>query len=72
MDGFCGAGGCAIKFSNTCSRVIANDICMVKLRCLETNAKVYCAENIEMLNENFLNLEGIEPDVVYLGPPYNS
>ena len=46
MDGFCGAGGDAIKLANTCSRVVANDVCSRKLQCLNTNAKVYCAENI--------------------------
>lgn len=59
MDAFCGAGGDAIKLANTCSRVIANDIDHRKLKCLNNNAKVYCTENIEMLNQNFLELENI-------------
>jgi trimethylguanosine synthase len=59
LDGFCGAGGDSIKLANTCSHVIANDICKIKLRCLKNNAKVYCVENIETINEDFLKLEGI-------------
>lgn len=44
----------------------------MKLKCLETNSKVYFVDNIEILNENFLDLGNIEPDVVYLSPPYQS
>jgi trimethylguanosine synthase len=72
LNGYCGAGGDAIKLSSTCSRVIASDACRAKLRCLENNAKIYCVENIEMINEDFLKLEGIEPDVVYLALPFGS
>ena len=68
LDGFCGAGGDSIKLANTCSRVIANDINSKKLQCLNNNAKVYCAENIEMMNQDFLELENIEPDIVYINP----
>ena len=50
LDAFCGAGGDSIKLANTCSRVIANDICSRKIQCLINNAKVYCAQNIETLN----------------------
>ena len=46
LDGFCGAGGMAIKLANTCSRVICNDVERVRLNLLERNAKVYCVENI--------------------------
>jgi trimethylguanosine synthase len=71
LDGFCGAGGSSIKLANTCSWVIANDICKNKLRFLQNNAKVYSAENIEITNQDFLKFEGIEPDVVLLAPPFN-
>lgn len=46
LDGFCGAGGVSLKLANTCSRVISNDICPIKLKCLQNNAKVYCVDNI--------------------------
>ena len=49
LDGFCGAGGDSIKLANTCSRVIANDIDFRKTNCLNNNAKVYGASNIEKL-----------------------
>ena len=69
LDGFCGAGSCSIKLASTCSRVIANDRNHNRIRCLRNNAEIYCCDRIEMINESYLSLDSIEPDVILLSPP---
>lgn len=69
LDAFCGAGGNSIKLANTCSRVIATDINLSKLKCLSHNAKVCCVDNIKILHQNFLTLqEEFSADIVFLHP----
>ena len=45
IDPFCGVGGSAIQFAQTCNKVIAIDIDPTKIHAARQNAKVYGVEN---------------------------
>ncbi|XP_052835974.1 trimethylguanosine synthase [Drosophila gunungcola] len=74
VDGFCGCGGNAIQFANTCGRVIAVDIDAEKLAMAKHNASIYgVAHKIEFIHADFLQFAAstrIRPDVVFLSPPW--
>ena len=61
-------GSTAIKFANTCHTVLANDPDEDKLYCFDNNANIYGADNIIKHNKEFLELKGINADVVFLHP----
>lgn len=57
FDGFCGAGGNSIQFSNLCKYVISNDIDESKVGYLKNNSEIYkCKDNIISLNKDFLKI----------------
>lgn len=68
LDAFCGVGGISIKLANTCYRVVANDKNRDRINCLSRNACVYSIDNIELVENNFLNMEDIQSDIVVLHP----
>ncbi|KAH8255008.1 hypothetical protein KR032_002221 [Drosophila birchii] len=74
VDAFCGCGGNAIQFANTCGRVIAIDIDAEKLAMAKHNAGIYgVAHKIEFIHADFLqfaNSSRIRPNVVFLSPPW--
>ncbi|EDW68414.1 trimethylguanosine synthase [Drosophila virilis] len=74
VDAFCGCGGNAIQFANTCSRVIAIDIDANKLAMAKQNALIYgVAHKIEFVHADFLQFASstrLRPDVVFLSPPW--
>lgn len=72
LDGFAGSGSASIKFGNTCQKVYANDSIIENLECLSTNSKIYGGENIEISNIKFEKIVGINPDVIFIAPPYPS
>ena len=45
IDPFCGVGGSAIQFAQTCNKVIAIDIDPTKIHAARQNAKIYGVEN---------------------------
>ncbi|XP_043651366.1 trimethylguanosine synthase [Drosophila teissieri] len=74
VDAFCGCGGNAIQFANTCGRVIAVDIDAEKLAMAKHNAGIYgVAHKIEFINADFLQFAAttkLRPNVVFLSPPW--
>ncbi|KAH8384009.1 hypothetical protein KR009_011725 [Drosophila setifemur] len=74
VDAFCGCGGNAIQFANTCGRVIAIDIDAEKIAMAKHNAGIYgVAHKIEFIQADFLQFAAstkIRPDVVFLSPPW--
>ncbi|KAH8338760.1 hypothetical protein KR059_012380 [Drosophila kikkawai] len=74
VDAFCGCGGNAIQFANTCGRVIAVDIDAEKLAMAKHNAGIYgVAHKIEFIHADFLQFavsSRIRPNVVFLSPPW--
>ncbi|XP_017040169.1 trimethylguanosine synthase [Drosophila ficusphila] len=74
VDGFCGCGGNAIQFANTCGRVIAVDIDAEKLAMAKHNANIYgVAHKIEFIQADFLQFAAstrIRPNIVFLSPPW--
>ncbi|KAH8385116.1 hypothetical protein KR200_005671, partial [Drosophila serrata] len=74
VDAFCGCGGNAIQFANTCGRVIAIDIDAEKLAMAKHNAGIYgVAHKIEFIHADFLQFavsSRIRPNVVFLSPPW--
>ncbi|KAJ3019412.1 Trimethylguanosine synthase [Thoreauomyces humboldtii] len=72
IDGFCGAGGNAIQFAKTCKRVVAIDICPLKLRCARNNARLYGVEDrIEFVLGDVMQVIGkYKADAVFLSPPW--
>ena len=45
IDPFCGVGGSAIQFAQTCNKVIAIDIDPTKIHAARQNARIYGVEN---------------------------
>ncbi|CAG8467702.1 18244_t:CDS:1 [Acaulospora morrowiae] len=72
VDAFCGVGGNAIQFANTCRRVIAIDIDETKLICARNNAKIYGVyDRIDfILGDYFKLIPKLKADVVFLSPPW--
>ncbi|XP_032579325.1 trimethylguanosine synthase [Drosophila sechellia] len=74
LDAFCGCGGNAIQFANTCGRVIAVDIDAEKLAMAKHNAGIYgVAHKIEFIHADFLQFAAttkLRPNVVFLSPPW--
>ncbi|XP_023164845.2 trimethylguanosine synthase [Drosophila hydei] len=74
VDAFCGCGGNAIQFANTCGRVIAIDIDLNKLTMAKQNAAIYgVAHKIEFVHADFLQFASttrLRPDVIFLSPPW--
>jgi trimethylguanosine synthase len=68
LDAYCGVGSAAIKFANTCNTVLAADSNILKLECLHNNARIYSADNIIKVNEDFLNLKSTKASTVFLYP----
>ncbi|KAH8336575.1 hypothetical protein KR074_009361 [Drosophila pseudoananassae] len=74
VDAFCGCGGNAIQFANTCGRVIAIDIDAEKLAMAKHNASIYgVSHKIEFIHADFLQFAigtKLRPDIVFLSPPW--
>ncbi|EJD42969.1 S-adenosyl-L-methionine-dependent methyltransferase [Auricularia subglabra TFB-10046 SS5] len=77
LDAFCGVGGNAIAFAQTCERVIAIDNSPTRLALARHNAKIYGVEDrIEFILGDFVdfarsyNATTQRIDVVYLSPPW--
>ena len=83
VDAFCGVGGNAIAFAQTCERVIAIDNDETRLRLARHNAAIYgVADRIEFVLGDFLLFAktltgrgevgqgGRVADVVFLSPPW--
>ncbi|XP_030374509.1 uncharacterized protein LOC115624063 [Scaptodrosophila lebanonensis] len=74
LDAFCGCGGNAIQFANTCEQVIAIDIDEKKLAMAKHNAAIYgVAHKIQFVHADFLKFAlstRLRPDVVFLSPPW--
>ena len=74
VDAFCGVGGNAIQFAQTCNRVIAIDTCEERLRMARHNAEIYgVSDRIDFILGSFFDvadrLAGVA-DVVFLSPPW--
>lgn len=83
VDAFCGVGGNAIAFAQTCERVIAIDNDETRLRLARHNAVIYgVAERIEFVLGDFVQFMktlagrgearqgGRVVDVIFLSPPW--
>ncbi|KAJ3542984.1 hypothetical protein NMY22_g3306 [Coprinellus aureogranulatus] len=79
LDGFCGVGGNAIAFAQTCNRVIALDISPTRLALARHNAEIYgVADRIEFVQADYLSFIETEQlkskprkiDVIFLSPPW--
>ncbi|KAH7098883.1 S-adenosyl-L-methionine-dependent methyltransferase [Auriculariales sp. MPI-PUGE-AT-0066] len=78
LDAFCGVGGNAIAFAQTCERVIAIDNSPLRLALARHNAQIYgVADRIEFILGDFLDFARTYPskhktliDVVFLSPPW--
>ncbi|KAJ1304619.1 hypothetical protein OPQ81_005761 [Rhizoctonia solani] len=77
IDAFCGVGGNAIAFAQTCERVIAFDISPIRLAIARHNAVIYgVADRIEFILGDYVSLArslaalGRRVDVVFLSPPW--
>lgn len=68
LDGLCGIGSMAIKFANTCHTVIANEPNEDKLYYFDNNTAIYGADNIIKSNKEFIEINGANPDVIFLHP----
>ena len=57
MDAFCGVGGNAIQFAQTCDRVIAIDVDARRLELARNNARVYGVQDkIEFVLGDFFEV----------------
>ncbi|TEB39893.1 S-adenosyl-L-methionine-dependent methyltransferase [Coprinellus micaceus] len=79
LDGFCGVGGNAIAFAQTCNRVIALDISSTRLALARHNAEIYgVADRIEFVQADYLSFienqvlqsNTRKIDVIFLSPPW--
>ncbi|CAE6452628.1 unnamed protein product [Rhizoctonia solani] len=77
IDAFCGVGGNAIAFAQSCERVIALDISPTRLAIARHNANIYgVADRIEFILGDYVSLAGSlaslgrRVDVVFLSPPW--
>ncbi|KYR02875.1 putative PRIP-interacting protein [Tieghemostelium lacteum] len=81
LDGFCGAGGNSIQFSEYCKLVLSVDIDPLKLEIARHNYKIYYPEGdkIDFINSDYMNFtsgvykKSIETqpiDVIFLSPPW--
>ncbi|EUC64200.1 S-adenosyl-L-methionine-dependent methyltransferase [Rhizoctonia solani AG-3 Rhs1AP] len=77
IDAFCGVGGNAIAFAQTCERVIALDISPTRLAIARHNAVIYgVADRIEFILGDYVSFArslaslGRRVDVVFLSPPW--
>lgn len=83
VDAFCGVGGNAIAFAQTCERVIAIDNDETRLRLARHNAAIYgVADRIEFVLANFVQFVNTlarrgeagqgerAVDVIFLSPPW--
>ncbi|CAE7084907.1 unnamed protein product [Rhizoctonia solani] len=77
IDAFCGVGGNAIAFAQTCERVIALDISPTRLAIARHNAVIYgVADRIEFILGDYVSFArslaslGRHVDVVFLSPPW--
>ncbi|KAG8750879.1 hypothetical protein FRC11_009924 [Ceratobasidium sp. 423] len=77
IDAFCGVGGNAIAFAQTCERVIALDISPTRLAIARHNAGIYgVADRIEFILGDYVSLArslaslGRRVDVIFLSPPW--
>ena len=83
MDAFCGVGGNAIAFAQTCEHVIAVENDETRLRLARHNAAIYgVADRIEFILGDFIQFaetlagrDGVKSggrvvDVVFLSPPW--
>lgn len=74
VDAFCGCGGNAIQFANTCESVIAIDIDANKLAMAKHNAAIYgVAHKIEFIHADFMQFAcstRLRANVVFLSPPW--
>ena len=83
VDAFCGVGGNAIAFAQTCERVIAIDNDETRLRLARHNAAIYgVADRIEFVLGDFVQFAktlaergearrgGRVVDVIFLSPPW--
>ncbi|KAF6757438.1 Tgs1 protein [Ephemerocybe angulata] len=79
LDGFCGVGGNAIAFAQTCNRVIALDVSPTRLALARHNAQIYgVADRIEFIQADYLTFIKTRAlqanprkiDVIFLSPPW--
>jgi trimethylguanosine synthase len=82
VDAFCGVGGNAIAFAQTCEHVIAIDNDETRLRLARHNAAIYgVADRIEFVLGDFIQFaktlfgrgetrQGRAVDVIFLSPPW--
>jgi len=72
VDAFCGVGGNAIQFAQTCDRVIAIDIDSKKIDMARNNARVYGVEaKIEFIIGDFFSIaSSLIADAIFLSPPW--
>ncbi|CAE6364202.1 unnamed protein product [Rhizoctonia solani] len=77
VDAFCGVGGNAIAFAQTCERVMALDISPTRLAIARHNAGIYgVADRIEFILCDYASFarslasQGRRVDVVFLSPPW--
>ncbi|KAI0792199.1 RNA cap guanine-N2 methyltransferase-domain-containing protein [Abortiporus biennis] len=80
LDAFCGVGGNAIAFAQTCERVIALDTSPVRLALARHNAAIYgVVDRIEFILGDYLSFarsylstphKQRKIDVVFLSPPW--
>ena len=60
-----------IQFSKYCQHVYAIDIDPIKIELCKNNTKVYeCRNNIEYICSDFLKINNIKADFVFLSPPW--
>lgn len=78
VDAFCGVGGNAIQFANTCDKVIAIDNDETRLDCARKNAELYGVDHkIDFVLADFvewakgrIESKDVLVDVVFLSPPW--
>ncbi|TFK17803.1 S-adenosyl-L-methionine-dependent methyltransferase [Coprinopsis marcescibilis] len=79
LDAFCGVGGNAIAFAQTCNRVIAVDTSPTRLALARHNAQIYgVADRIEFILADYVSFassiasrtQSRPIDVVFLSPPW--
>ncbi|CUA66794.1 Trimethylguanosine synthase [Rhizoctonia solani] len=77
IDAFCGVGGNAIAFAQTCERVIALDISPTRLAIARHNATIYgVSDRIEFILGDYVSFArslaslGRRVDAVFLSPPW--
>ncbi|KAH7339656.1 RNA cap guanine-N2 methyltransferase-domain-containing protein [Rhizoctonia solani] len=77
IDAFCGVGGNAIAFAQSCERVIALDVSPTRLAIARHNANIYgVADRIEFILGDYVSFArslaslGRRVDTVFLSPPW--